>query len=185
MARKSFRLAINPKSFKESGPVLSTEFLFYFVFDESAKKIVAFLWFVKNSLTFQVFCDLCCEIILSSECAGTDFFTFELPWIKFVGIRNRTHNLLIVNQLCLPPNHRFLLPNLLDLVQFQRKLRTSKKDSTSTQPTEQPQQRFEPIDYEEDLDFSLQVAPSVHSNEPDSPVKSSNPDPKVQTMEIN
>ena len=73
MARKSFRLAINPKSFKESGPVLSTEFLFYFVFDESGKKIVAFLWFVKNSLTFQVFCDLCCEIILSSECAGTDF----------------------------------------------------------------------------------------------------------------
>ena len=92
MARKSFRLAINPKSYKESGPVLSTEFLFYFVFDESAKKIVAFLWFVKNSLTFQVFCDLCCEIILSSECAGTDFFTFELPWSKFVGIRNRTHN---------------------------------------------------------------------------------------------
>ena len=56
---------------------------------------------------------------------------------------------------------------------LQRKLRTSKKGSEAG-PTEQPQPRYEPIDYEENLDFSLQVAPSGHVStvEPDSPVKS-------------
>ena len=55
MARKSFRLAINPKSFKESGPVLSTEFLFYFVFDESAKKNSCLFMVRKKQSDFSSF----------------------------------------------------------------------------------------------------------------------------------
>jgi hypothetical protein len=45
---------------------------------------------------------------------------------------------------------------------------------------EQAQPRYEPIDYEEDLDFSLQVAPSAHHADPDSPVKTSADHPELK-----
>jgi hypothetical protein len=62
---------------------------------------------------------------------------------------------------------------------FQRKLRTAKKESVAAQ-AEQAQPRYEPIDYEEDLDFSLQVAPSAHHADPDSPVKTSADHPELK-----
>ena len=62
------------------------------------------------------------------------------------------------------------------LLFLQRKLRTAKKESDAANAEQQQQQqqqqqrpRYEPIDYEEDLDFSLQVAPAHHGQPGDQP----------------